>query len=524
MKDIIQKFLNGAVPAGRQEKILLESSEEIPFEELKGQSLVIAYATQRRRAHSLRSCVFKESHFYLSPKKLHERLSAQNFTAEETPFLLKMLLWENETKTGDREEISLEREEFGLFDTLADNKGEDIYYKKALEDAAAAEVVLIHQYAFARGLHIPGPARNLIITEASRLEDSFINALKKRHTEARLRPFFGDRATLLFGFFGIFHERFSVIDRGGFRGNVILDEELRNSIEWKRIIDAIANLPECEKKTELMADTAPRENTVQWVSSYANEVSFSSAPIEIAKIFHECTAPFKNSLLVSETFGGDLGIQLIRGLFELDANWVSAVSSSRKLEYRDSRLRGNDTLEIKMPEDFPEPYSEGYFKRCIKLFLQIIQEKRGRCLFLLSSKKTVTAMYQTLLPKMPEGVKLLGVGYSGGIGKSVALFSENPESAVLLSTNQILPHLEEIEENIDVIVFQKIPFDPPDDPLLACRAKMFDDGFKEYTLPRAIIKFRDLLAELRASAKNKSKICYLLDSRLKNREYGRLFI
>lgn len=518
MKDIIQKFLGG-------EKMLLELSEEIPFAELKGQPLVIAYATNRKRNELMEAAVkagvkiycYKEPHFYLSQKKLHERLSAPNFTTEETPFLLKMLLWENETKTGDREEISLEREEFGLFDTLADNKGEDIYCKRALENAASAEVVLIHQYAFAHGLHIPGPARNLIITEASRLEDSFTNALKKRYTETRLRPFFGDRATLLFGFFGIFHERFSVIDRGGFRGNVILDEELRNSIEWKRINDAIANLPECEKKTELMADMAPAENIVQWVSSYANEISFSTAPIEIAEIFHKCTAQFKNILLTSETFGGDLGIQLVRELFALNSNW-------KTIQKTGNREPTSYKLDVKIPEDFPEPYSEGYFKRCIKLFLQIIQEKRGRCLFLLSSKKTVTAMYQTLLPKMPESVKLLGVGYSGGIGKSVALFSENPEGAVLLSTNQILPSLEEIEENIDVIVFQKIPFDPPDDPLLSCRAKIFDDGFKQYTLPRAIIKFRDLLAELRASAKNKPKICYLLDSRLKNREYGRLFI
>lgn len=133
-------------------------------------------------------------------------------------------------------------------------------------------------------------------------------------------------------------------------------------------------------------------------------------------------------------------------------------------------------------------------------------------------------MYQTLLPKMPNGTRLLGVGYSGGVGKSVSLFRENPEQTILLATNQILPHLPEIEDFIEIIVFQKIPFDPPFDPLIHARNKLFRDGFKEYTLPRAVMKFRELLGELRASAKKQPKICYLLDSRLKNRDYGMLFI
>ena len=60
---------------------------------------------------------------------------------------------------------------------------------------------------------------------------------------------------------------------------------------------------------------------------------------------------------------------------------------------------------------------------------------------------------------MPEAeklkVKLRAVGASGGMGKSLALFLENPTGSVLLSTNQILAHFDEIEDEIKVVVFQK---------------------------------------------------------------------
>ncbi|MFA6521941.1 MAG: helicase C-terminal domain-containing protein, partial [Candidatus Gracilibacteria bacterium] len=114
------------------------------------------------------------------------------------------------------------------------------------------------------------------------------------------------------------------------------------------------------------------------------------------------------------------------------------------------------------------------------------------------------------------------VGPSGGVGKSLALFLNNPDTSVLLSTNQVLPYIQEIEDHIEVIVFQKIPFDPPGDSLLAARAEMFDDGFNQYNLPRAIMKFRAILGQLNQGTTKKA--CHLLDSRLLSRDYGKLFI
>ena len=132
-------------------------------------------------------------------------------------------------------------------------------------------------------------------------------------------------------------------------------------------------------------------------------------------------------------------------------------------------------------------------------------------------------MYSALLPETEKlGVKLRAVGASGGMGKSLALFLENPTGSVLLATNQILAHFEEIEDKIKVVVFQKIPFDMPFDPLVSSRSSLFRNGFKNYALPRAIMRFREMLIDL--SKNETTKTCYILDGRLLTQDYGRFFL
>lgn len=518
---ITEKFLSDA-------NMLLETSAAPPLDQLRGEKLIIAWANPRTRQRVFQQAAalnipvgeLKDPHFYLHPKKLEEKLLSPQLAPEEMPFLLKMIAWRHETKTGDREEIALEREEYGQFDALADNEGNGAYFQKSLEEAKKHSIILLHHHGLAHHLHekvLPRDAEEekswrLIILDASRLEDSFTNALKKRYTESALRLFFGEKAAMIFGFLGIFHDHFSPEDEYSFRGNTILGSENRESQEFKRVLSAIENLPPSSKKDEFAAALSSRPNTLSWVSAFFNEVSFTSTEIALTEIFRNRVAPFKNTLLQSPALSADGSFELVRTLFGLDATWPHLVSDSTF-----------SLPSLTIPENLPEPFSEGYFKRCLQLFLQIIREKKGRALFLMSSKKSLEATYSALLPECKKnGVALLGVGPSGGLGKSMSLFLRDPEHSILLTTNQILPKLQEVEDYLDIVVFQKIPFDIPVDPLIVARSKFFDSGFENYTLPRAVAKFRELLVEFSESPTPKT--CYLLDRRVKSREYGKLFL
>jgi len=511
---VTENFLNGT-------KIILQSGEKIPFENLKKQPLVVAFSTTQKREEvaleaqkaGLIVSVLKEPQFYLSPRILSEKLHSDSFKIDEAQFIIRMLLWNRETVTGDSEEITLQREDYGFFETFADLEGNDIFFKKAQSDAFKSDIILIHQFGLARGLLPQEKVKNraLIITEAAHLEDCFSNALRKRFTLARIRPFFGDKAIMVFGLLGIFYDRFSGRGTAGFDENVMINDEARKSPTWTQFCDAVTNLPDCSQKEDFKKALLPQNNRVQWVNSYANEISYSSAPIYLGEYFNGAIAGFSKVLIQSEAIRCGDSFNFFRELFELDSSWEEVIGEPSARN-----------LSIEIPEKLPAPFSENYFKICEKLLLELIEAKKGRCMFLLSSKKVVEITYKMLLPKTPPDVKLLAVGNSGGMGKSLALFSESPANSVILVTNQILPHLQEIESEIETIVFQKIPFDPPSDPVLKARSQQFDDPFNEYTVPRASIKFREFLNELGRG--DKPKTCFILDSRIKEKDYGNLFL
>lgn len=504
----------------KDDKILLESNGEIPFGEFKDERLVIAYESFGKRndiqtaarGKGLDVALLKEPSFYLSSKKLFAKLKSAALPAAEVPFLLKLILWNSTTETGDREEISLEREEYGVFENLCDEEGDDVYWGKAIKKADSSNVVLVHHYGLARGLTKKLSGR-LIVLEAARLEDSFTNAYRKRVTEAGLRSFFGEKAALAMGMIGIVYDHFVSPDDGGFSGNVILNDEVRGSKQWKQAIAAFENLPDCPKKTSILETLSPAENRIQWISSFADEISLNDVPVNLGPLFSENTANFSQTVMQDPSLSADGTFTLIHENFELDSTWV---------ELKEKSDPKTQLLGLKLHSDFPSPYSSGYFKKCVGLFSEIIDTNKGKSLFLMSSKKAVEAMYSALLPHAEAaGVKLLGVGPSGGVGKSLAIFLNKPAGSVLISTNQILPYIQDIEQHIDTIVFQKIPFDPPSDPLLSARAARFENGFEQYSLPRAIMRFREILNILGRGSK---KTCHLLDSRLLSRDYGLKFI
>lgn len=511
---ITSRFLAG-------EKILLESSREIPLAELKNTSTCISYATARKReeivqlamSKQISVAVLKEPQFYYSPKKLMEAINGKEVLKDETPFLLKMAIWGAKTVTGDREELNLEREEFGLFETVSDTAGADIFWQKSLKQMAHSTIVLIHQGALANGITKVKDFsfNNLIVTEASRLEDSITNSHFVRFSERTLRLIFAEKATVLFGLLGIFYNHFAEEDYAGFLGNVILNDQVRSSIQWQNVLDAASHLPDHPIKITLISalqNTDP--NAVRWISSWNDDIAFQMAPIKLANIFQTNIEKFKHVLIHDEALSGDSTFGLVKNLFALDA-WT---------QIRDD-YKPTGALETIVREDFPEPNTEGYFKKCFTLFSEIIDAQKGRAIFLVNSNKSVEAFYKALLPYCESrNVKLLGVKVSGGTGKSVSLFLDDPTHSVLIATAQVLPYLENIGEHTDTVVFQKVAFDAPDNPICKSRCQLFNNGFTGYSLPRAIMKFRSLLSEL---SKQGVKKCYVLDKRLKSREYGDLF-
>jgi DNA polymerase-3 subunit epsilon/ATP-dependent DNA helicase DinG len=69
----------------------------------------------------------------------------------------------------------------------------------------------------------------------------------------------------------------------------------------------------------------------------------------------------------------------------------------------------------------------------------------------------------------------------------------------------------------------KLPFDVPSDPIVAARGETFEDPFYQYSLPEAILRFRQGFGRLIRTQFDRGVVA-ILDRRILSKRYGRLFI
>jgi DNA polymerase-3 subunit epsilon/ATP-dependent DNA helicase DinG len=76
---------------------------------------------------------------------------------------------------------------------------------------------------------------------------------------------------------------------------------------------------------------------------------------------------------------------------------------------------------------------------------------------------------------------------------------------------------------LSALVIAKLPFAVPSDPIVAARSETFDSPFMEYSVPQAILRFRQGFGRLIRSQSDRG-VCIALDRRLISKRYGRLIL
>jgi len=82
-------------------------------------------------------------------------------------------------------------------------------------------------------------------------------------------------------------------------------------------------------------------------------------------------------------------------------------------------------------------------------------------------------------------------------------------------------------EALSNVIITRLPFAVPDHPLIEAKLEMIQarggDAFTEYSLPEAILKFRQGVGRL-IRTKSDHGIVVVLDNRLLTKSYGRAFL
>ena len=121
-----------------------------------------------------------------------------------------------------------------------------------------------------------------------------------------------------------------------------------------------------------------------------------------------------------------------------------------------------------------------------------------------------------------QGLDLLAQGIDGSPHQLVRRFVENPRS-VLLGTSSFWEGVDLPSGMLKALVLTRLPFQVPTDPVVKARSDQYEDPFKEFSIPQAVLRFRQGIGRLIRNKGDKGAIV-VLDRRITGRNYGDSFL
>jgi ATP-dependent DNA helicase DinG len=178
-----------------------------------------------------------------------------------------------------------------------------------------------------------------------------------------------------------------------------------------------------------------------------------------------------------------------------------------------------------VPADMPNPNSEGYTEAVVDAALPVIEAARGHTFFLFTSLRAMRDARKLLLLRMKATGADFPVMMQGDGSRSELLERfRHLGNAILLGSQSFWEGVDVRGEALSLVIIDRLPFAPPDDPVLAARISKINregrNAFMEYQLPEAAINLRQGAGRLIRDETDHG-VLMICDPRLISKPYGR---
>lgn len=497
------------------------------------------------------------------------------YKPDEAKLFSRFLKWANRTTTGDRAEIEWLPDRFHLWNEVSSSGDQCLgqlcqeqphcFLTRTRAAASRAQIVVVNHHLLFADLALRSREKGevipdydaLILDEAHQLEDiagqyfgvefstpGLLDLIREVHREFRkdrqqdlLSPQLREITRQLEVLARLVHHQLQ--KDGGQQGRFSLDIKVLGaafSETCHQIIHALEQMSAllspsadrdvlveslCRRSTELARGTRQLldqqdPSLIYWYEWTPQAVFLHGTPIHIGSLLRsELFQKKPATVLTSATLSVAGSMDYLRRVLGIDDRAKELILPS-SFDFQKQAV-------LYVPLHTPTPNDSSFCHHVAEEAFVILSRTHGRALFLFTSYRNMNDVYHRVKDRIPYPVLLQGQKPKRAL---LSEFKQQVDS-VLFATSSFWQGVDVPGEALSCLLIDKLPFEVPDDPVLAARmAHLAEKGrspFFDYQVPRAIIQLKQGVGRLIRSSSDRGLIV-IFDVRLITKKYGELFI
>lgn len=282
-------------------------------------------------------------------------------------------------------------------------------------------------------------------------------------------------------------------------------------------------LEKCWQRSEALYDlfsrwqTAENNNLVRWVEVFTHSVQLHATPLSVAEGFgKQLNAQPRAWIFTSATLA-------VKSDF---SHYIQQMGlQAAKTGFWESPFNYQEQALLYVPPEMPDPNNPSYTACVVAAALPVLQASGGRAFVLSTSLRAMREIHALLKEAFSENGIESPLLLQGECSRTELLDRfRKLGNAVLVGSQSFWEGVDVRGEALSVVIIDKLPFAPPDDPVLSARVdKLNEEGknaFMEYQLPYSVITLKQGAGRL-IRDENDRGVLMICDPRLITKSYGK---
>jgi ATP-dependent DNA helicase DinG len=300
----------------------------------------------------------------------------------------------------------------------------------------------------------------------------------------------------------------------------------------EKLADQLLDTAGIEGRLQAMVDgmiffIGNQEGYCSWMETSSGhrgvQARLCAAPLDISGQVKETILDRLKTIIVTSatlTVGGDFKYLKKRtGFGLLPKERLSELQLASPFDYASQ-------VFVAVPDDMPEPTGHDYRQALEERVLQAVSISRGGAFVLFTSYDLLNKVCSALKPELARlGLTVLKQGETNR--HTLLAHFRKEGNAVLFGTDSFWEGVDVKGEALRLVIITRLPFQVPTEPVQQARSEQVEanggDSFREFSIPQAVIKFRQGFGRLIRSRDDRGAVL-ILDRRITTKGYGKIFL